>query len=68
MTYYTDNTQIKELTLETANMEVNDLNALVSDPWVSTKDVAVYIFDTTLLFLHLPDTTVRSDIFLDTSS
>ena len=50
--------------LVTANVEVNDLNALVSNPGVSTKDVTVYIFDTTLFFLHLPDTTVRSDFFL----
>ena len=64
MTYYTDNNQIKELMLETANVEVNDLNALVSNRGVSTKDVTVYIFDTTLFFLHLPDTTVRSDVFL----
>ena len=64
MTYYTNNNQIKELMLETANVEVNDLNALVSNREVSTKDVAVYIFDTSLFFLHLPDTTVRSDFFL----
>ena len=33
---------------ETANVEVNDLDALVSDPSVSTKGVPVYIFDITV--------------------
>ena len=58
------NNEITELMLETANVEVNDLNALVSNRGVSTRDVTVYIFDTTLFFLRLPDTTVRSDFFL----
>ena len=64
MTYYTDNNQIQELMLETADVKVNDLNALVSDLTLSTKDVTLYVFDMTLFFLHLPDTTVRSDFLL----
>ena len=61
MTYYTDNNQIKELMLETVDVEVNGLDALAS---LSLEDVTLYIFDTSLFFLRLPDTTVRSDFFL----
>lgn len=64
MTYYTNNNQIKELMLETADVEVNDLSVLVADSTLSLKDVTLYLFDTSLFFLRLPDTTVRSDFLL----
>ena len=64
MTYYTDNNQIKELMLETADVEVNDLSVLVSDPTLSMNDVTFFLFDTNLFFPYLPDATVRSGFLL----
>ena len=61
MYYCTDNNQIKQLMLETADVEVKELNALVTLP---LKDVTLYLFDTRLFGLRLPDSTVRSDFLL----
>ena len=61
MTYYTNNNQIKELMLDTVDVEVKGLDALASIP---LKEVTLYIFDPSLFFLRLPDTTVWSDWIL----
>ena len=50
--------------LETADVEVNDMSVLVSDWWRFNKAVTMFIFDTSLFTLHLPDTTVRSNFLL----
>ena len=55
MTYYTDNNQIKELMLDTVDVEVKELNALF---WLPPKDVTLYLFDTSLfsfLLVRRPD-------------
>ena len=42
-----------------ADVEANELNALES-----LKDVTVYVFDTCLFNIRLPDTTVQSSFLL----